>query len=69
MSMRMLKKSQKLLYKNLNQYVKCVCVDVDAREGGEGVNLARVVRAGIMRAPTMTQGLGCLNAVSGLDRP
>jgi len=37
--------------------------------GGEGVNLARVVRAGIMRAPTMTQGLGCLNAVSGLDRP
>ena len=34
-----------------------------------GVNLARVVRAGIMHALTMTQGLGCLNAVNGLDRP
>ena len=36
MSMRMLKKSQKLVCKNLNQYVKCVCMDVDAREGGRG---------------------------------
>ena len=36
MSIRMLKKGQKLVYKNLNQYVKCVCMDVDAREGGRG---------------------------------
>ena len=39
MSMRMLKKSQKLVCKNLNQYVKCVCMDVDMREGGRGSTL------------------------------